>query len=117
IWVLGPSLIVTSFPQDWQHPRAEIPDLLSSILEDIDPRNGTPAQSVYELAACIVGHCLSSCDQTADFTSQESRSSVLEMFGSSVGDVMNQEVLLFAKFKEASVIASEWAKARSNFKQ
>lgn len=117
IWVLGPSLIVTSFPQDWQHPREEMPDLLSSILEEIDPRNGTPAQSVYELAACIVGHCLSSCDQTLDNANQESRSSVLEMFGSSVGDVMNQEVILFSRFKEASVIASQWVKALSNIKQ
>jgi ankyrin repeat protein/Mg2+ and Co2+ transporter CorA len=107
IWILGPSLIVTSFPQDWQHPREEMPELLSSILEEIDPRAGTPAQSVYELAACIVGHCLSSCDQTAD---QEDRSSVVEMFGSSVGDVMNQEVMLFGRFKEASVIASKWVK-------
>jgi ankyrin repeat protein/Mg2+ and Co2+ transporter CorA len=107
IWILGPSLIVTSFPQDWQHLREEMPELLSSILEEIDPRAGTPAQSVYELAACIVGHCLSSCDQNAD---QEDRSSVVEMFGSSVGDVMNQEVMLFSRFKEASVTASEWVK-------
>jgi Mg2+ and Co2+ transporter CorA len=117
VWVLGPSLIVTSFPQNWQHPRGEVPDLLGSILEEIDPRNGTPVQSVYELAACVVGHCLSSCDQTADNTKQESRSSVLEMFGSSVGDAMNQEVILFSRFQKASEIASEWVQALSDIKQ
>ena len=117
VWVLGPSLIVTSFPQNWQHPRGEVPDLLGSILEEIDPRNGTPVQSVYELATCIVGHCLSSCDQTADNTKQESRSSVLEMFGSSVGDAMNQEVILFSRFQKASEIASEWVQALSDIKQ
>jgi ankyrin repeat protein/Mg2+ and Co2+ transporter CorA len=117
IWVLGPSLIVTSFPQNWQHPREEMPDLLGSILEEIDPRNGTPAQNVYELAACIVGHCLSSCDQTVDSPDMESRSSVLEMFGSSVGDAMNQEVILFSRFQKASEIASKWVKASSDIKQ
>ena len=119
IWVLGPSLIVTSFPQNWQHPRAEVPDLLGSILEEIDPRNGTPAQSAYELAACIIGHCLSSCDQSTDNPDQESisRPSVLEMFGSSVGDVMNQEVIQFSKFNEASFTASEWVKAVSDTTQ
>lgn len=119
VWVLGPSLIVTSFPQDWQHPRRERPGLLSSILEEIDPRNGTPAQSAYELAACIVGHCLSSCDQTTDNADQDSisGSSVLEMFGSSVGDVMNQEVIQFSMFNEASRTASKWVKAVSNIKE
>jgi Mg2+ and Co2+ transporter CorA len=119
IWVLGPSLIVTSFPQNWKHPRGERPGLLSSILEEIDPRNGTPAQSAYELAACIIGHCLSSCDQTIDNPDQESisRPSVIEMFGSSVGDVMNQEVIQFSHFNEASFTASEWVKAMSDSKR
>lgn len=108
IWILGPSLIVTSFPQDWQQSRDEMPDLLSSILEEIDPRAGAPVQSVYELGACIVGHCLSFCDQSAD---HKGKPSVLEMFGSSVGKVMNQEVMLFHRFKEASVKASEWVKS------
>jgi ankyrin repeat protein len=117
IWVLGPSLIVTSFPQNWQQPREETPDLLGNILEGIDPRNGSPARSVYELAACIVGHCLSSCDQIAENADQESMSSVLEMFGSSVGDVMNQEAILFSKFKYATFISEEWVKAFWNTKQ
>jgi len=119
IWVLGPSLIVTSFPQNWKHPRGERPGLLSSILEEIDPRNGTPAQSAYELAACIIGHCLSSCDQTIENPDQESisRPSVIEMFGSSVGDVMNQEVIQFSHFNEASFTASEWVKAMSDTKR
>jgi hypothetical protein len=40
IWVLGPSLIVTSFPQDWQYSRTELPDLLSSIQPCNQPTNG-----------------------------------------------------------------------------
>jgi Mg2+ and Co2+ transporter CorA len=43
--------------------------------------------------------------------------SVLEMFSSSVGDVMNQEAILFSKFKYATFIAEEWVKVFSNAKQ
>jgi hypothetical protein len=77
-----------------------------SILEKIDPRNGTPPQSVYGLAACIVGQCLSSCDQNTHVTNQEKRTSILEMFGTSVSDVMDQEAFLFSKWKEAMIVAS-----------
>jgi hypothetical protein len=106
IWVLGPSLIVTSFPQDWQYPCTELPDLLSNILEETDSCNGTPPQSVYDLATCIGGQCLSSCDQNTHVTNQETRTSILEMFGTSVSDVMDQEAFLFSKWKEAMIVAS-----------
>jgi hypothetical protein len=39
------------------------------------------------------------------------------MFGSSVGDVMNQEAILFSKFKYATFISEEWVKAFWNTKQ
>lgn len=108
VWVLGPELIVTSFPQKWQQPRKELPDLLSSVLEKLDPRTGDPVQSIYGLAACIVGQCMSTCDRAMY---QSHKASVLDMFSESVGDVMNEEVKLFSRFEEDSVKASRWMKS------
>jgi ankyrin repeat protein/Mg2+ and Co2+ transporter CorA len=107
IWVLGPGLIVTSFPQKWQQPRQELPDLLSSVLEKLDPRTGDPVQSIYGLAACIVGQCMSTCDRAMY---QSHKESILDMFSGSVGDAMNEEVNLFSRFEKASVVASSWVK-------
>ena len=107
IWMLGPGLIVTSFPQKWQQPRQELPDLLSSVLEKLDPRTGDPVQSIYGLAACIVGQCMSTCDRAMY---QSHKESILDMFSGSVGDAMNEEVNLFSRFEKASVVASRWVK-------
>jgi ankyrin repeat protein/Mg2+ and Co2+ transporter CorA len=107
VWVLGPGLIVTSFPQKWQQPRQELPDLLSSVLEKLDPRTGDPVQSIYGLAACIVGQCMSTCDRAMY---QSHKESILDMFSGSVGDAMNEEVNLFSRFEKASVVASSWVK-------
>ena len=107
VWVLGPELIVTSFPQKWQQSRKELPDLLSSVLERLEPRTGDPIQGIYGLAACIVGQCMSTCDRTMY---QSHKASVLDMFSGSVGNAMNEEVNLFSRFEKASRIASDWVK-------
>ncbi|GAB7333874.1 hypothetical protein MBLNU13_g05994t1 [Cladosporium sp. NU13] len=107
IWTLGPSLVVTSFPQDWQHPRAETPALLSSILEELDPRNGTAVRNVYELATCIIGHCLKASDEITD-----SRDSpiVTEIFEATIAELTQDESILSRRFNAASVSASLWIK-------
>jgi ankyrin repeat protein len=107
VWVLGPELIVTSFPQKWRQPRIELPDLLSSVLEKLDPRTGAPVQSIHGLAACIVGQCMSTCDRAMH---QSHKASVLDMFSCSVGDAMDKEVKLFSRFEKASDFASLWVK-------
>jgi ankyrin repeat protein len=107
VWVLGPGLVVTSFPQKWQQSRRELPDLLSSVLEKLDPRTGDPVQSIYGLAACIVGQCMSTCDRAMY---QSHKASIFDMFSGSVGNAMNEEVKLFSRFEKASVIASRWVK-------
>ena len=107
VWVLGPGLVVTSFPQKWEQSRRELPDLLSSVLEKLDPRTGDPVQSIYGLAACIVGQCMSACDRAMY---QSHKASVFDMFSGSVGNAMNEEVKLFSRFEKASIIASRWVK-------
>jgi hypothetical protein len=88
IWILGPSLVLTSVPQDWQQPRDELPDLLLSVLEEIDPRSGNSVRDVYELAACMGGQCLSYCDDDAD---QGGKPSVLAAFDSAIDGVASDE--------------------------
>lgn len=95
IWVLGPELIVTSFPQKWKQPREETPALLSSVLEDLSS-SGNSVHSVRELANCVIGHCLSACDSAAERTGELS---VFKMFDCTVGFVKECEVELFREFK------------------
>jgi Mg2+ and Co2+ transporter CorA len=107
IWVLEPSLIVTSFPQDWQLPRSKTPDLLSSILGELNPRNGTPAKDIYELAACIIEHCLKASDEKTD---QSDIPSVTEMFEAFIAELTQDESVLADRFNAAGASASLWIK-------
>jgi ankyrin repeat protein/Mg2+ and Co2+ transporter CorA len=110
LWVLGPELIVTSFPQDWQN--SGIPDHLSSLLKPLGPLGRAPDHSVHGLAARIVNQCMSSCDDAALARGTDK---IFEMFGSSVEVAMDEEGELFRRFKEASASAnfakaSRWVK-------
>jgi hypothetical protein len=107
IWVLEPSLIVTSFPQDWQLPRSGTPDLLSSILGELNPRNGTAAREIYGLAACIIEHCLKASDEKTD---QSDIPSVTEMFEATIAELTQDESVLAGRFNAASASASLWIK-------
>lgn len=107
VWVFGPQLIVTCFPQGWQHPRKKTPGLLNSILEDLNPRSGRPVLNVYELAVRIVGHCLAACDRSAE---RHEKLNYLDMFSLSVGTAMDAEVNTFKQFKDASDRAAQWLK-------
>ncbi|KAM0718424.1 hypothetical protein Q7P37_005494 [Cladosporium fusiforme] len=104
MWVFGPQLIVTCFPQGWQHPRRKTPALLSSILEDLNPRSGRPVNNVHELAVRIVGHCLAACDRSAE---RHGKPNYLDMFDSSVGTAMDEEVNTFKRFKTESDRAAQ----------
>lgn len=107
IWVFGRQFIVTCFPQSWQHPRKKTPSLLSSILEDLNPRSGRPVLNVYELAVRIVGHCLAACDRSAE---RHDKLNYLDMFSLSVVTAMDAEVNTFKQFKDASDRAAQWVK-------
>jgi ankyrin repeat protein len=104
IWVFGPQLIVTCFPQEWQHPPKKTPALLSSILENLNPRSGKPVYNVHELAVRIVGQCLAACDRSAE---RHGKLNYLDMFNSSVGSAMDKEVDTFKKFKIESDRAAQ----------
>jgi hypothetical protein len=60
LWIWSEDLIITSFPQRWDLPRREKPDLLASILRDLEAENAGSAdlgRNVYDLATGILGHC------------------------------------------------------------
>lgn len=111
IWILGPDLIVTSFPQPWRLPKDETPAVLTGVLEELNPRAGNPVHSVLELAFCIVGQCLSACDHAAE---AHRKPSIFDMFNSSIGEAVDREVMFFGGFKNDSNIASQWIKSKSN---
>lgn len=104
IWVLGPQLVVTCFPQGWKHDRKRTTPLISSILEDLNPRSGRPVFSVHELVVRIAGQCLAACDRTAE---HNGKLTYLDMFNSSVGTAMDKEVNTFKKFKAESDQAAQ----------
>jgi ankyrin repeat protein/Mg2+ and Co2+ transporter CorA len=105
IWVFGPQLIVTCFPQGWQHPSKKTPALLSNILEGLNPRSGRPVLNIHELAVRMVGHCLAACDRTAE---RHDKLNYLDMFSSSIGTAMDKEVNTFKRFKSESDRAAKW---------
>lgn len=104
IWVFGPGLIVTCFPQAWQHPAKKTPALLSNILEGLNPRSGRPVLSVHELAVRVVGHCLAACDRSSE---RREKLSYLDMFSSSIGTAMDKEVNTFKRFKNEADQAAQ----------
>lgn len=119
VWVLGPGLILTSFPQEEQQRCDRTPLLLSSVLEslassrgpqylnDFDAK-GDAILTTIELAVRIVGHCLSASSNTAI---QRRIPPVLDMYGTMVEDAVNSEVQFFQNFKSDSASASQWIKS------
>jgi ankyrin repeat protein/Mg2+ and Co2+ transporter CorA len=105
IWVFGPQLIVTCFPQGWRHTTKKTPALLSNILEGLNPRSGRPVLNIHELAVRIVGHCLAACDRSAE---RHEKLNYLDMFSSSIGTAMDKEVNTFKRFKSESDRAAKW---------
>lgn len=105
MWILGPNLIVTAFPQRWQQPRNDPLNVLDSIIEDINSKTRDPVTSVYDLAMIITNRCSGVFDRHRMGADEYQ---FLDMFESSIGNATDQETILFNEFNQASAHASAW---------
>jgi len=105
MWVLGPSLIVTSFPQRWQQPKNDPLNVLDNVIEDINSKTREPVKSVYDLAMTITSRCTGVFDR---HRMGDEEYQFLDMFESSIGSATDRETVLFKEFNTASAQASAW---------
>ncbi|KAL4934327.1 ankyrin repeat protein [Aspergillus undulatus] len=107
MWILGPSLIVTSFPQRWEQPKNDPLNVLDGIIEDINSKTREPVRSIYDLAIIITNRCSGVFDR---HRMGDDEYQFLDMFESSIGIATDRESLLFQQFNRASAQASDWLK-------
>ncbi|KAL3485526.1 hypothetical protein BJX62DRAFT_217054 [Aspergillus germanicus] len=107
MWILGPSLIVTSFPQRWDQPKNDPLNVLDGIIEDINSKTREPVRSIYDLAIIITNRCSGVFDR---HRLGDDEYQFLDMFESSIGIATDRESSLFNKFNNASRQASDWLK-------
>lgn len=105
MWVLGPNLIVTSFPQRWQQPKNDPLNVLDNVIEDINSKTREPVKSVYDLAMTITSRCTGVFDR---HRMGDEEYQFLDMFESSIGSATDRETVLFKEFNTASAQASAW---------
>ncbi|KAL4917882.1 hypothetical protein BDW62DRAFT_182999 [Aspergillus aurantiobrunneus] len=107
MWILGPSLIVTSFPQRWDQPKNDPLNVLDGIIEDINSKTREPVRSIYDLAIIITNRCSGVFDR---HRMGDDEYQFLDMFESSIGIATDRESMLFNQFNRASAQASDWLK-------
>ncbi|KAL3468170.1 hypothetical protein BJX64DRAFT_246984 [Aspergillus heterothallicus] len=107
MWILGPSLIVTSFPQRWDQPKNDPLNVLDGIIEDINSKTREPPHSVYDLALVITNRCSGVFDR---HRLGDDEYQFLDMFESSIGIATDNESMLFDQFNTSSEQASDWLK-------
>ena len=105
MWILGPNLIITAFPQRWQQPRNDPLNVLDSIIEDINSKTRDPVTSVHDLAMIITNRCSGVFDR---HRMGDEEYQFLDMFESSIGNATDRETILFNEFNQASAQASAW---------
>lgn len=105
MWILGPNLIITAFPQRWQQPRNDPLNVLDSIIEDINSKTRDPVASVHDLAMIITNRCSGVFDR---HRMGDEEYQFLDMFESSIGNATDRETILFKEFNLASAQASRW---------
>lgn len=105
MWVLGESLVVTSFPTKWDQPENDPLNILENILSIVDRGNLDPVRSVYDLAMIISGRCYGAYDRHG-FGGVGPQ--FLDMFEGWISAAMDDEVELFNFFKQDSARATEW---------
>ena len=110
MWVLGPSLIITCFPDRWNQPKNDPLNVLDGIIEDINAKAGRPVENVYDLALVITGRCAGSFDRHKP---GDEDYQFLDMFESSIGNVNSQETDLYNKFYDASQKVHDWLRSKT----
>ncbi|KAL4880134.1 hypothetical protein BJY04DRAFT_191763 [Aspergillus karnatakaensis] len=107
MWILGPNLIVTSFPQRWDQPKNDPLNVLDGVIEDINSKTREPVRSIFDLAIIITNRCSGVFDR---HRMGDDEYQFLDMFESSIGIATDRESLLFNQFNRASAQASDWLK-------
>ncbi|KAL2838029.1 hypothetical protein BJY01DRAFT_220329 [Aspergillus pseudoustus] len=107
MWILGPSLIVTSFPQRWDQPKNDPLNVLDGVIEDINSKTREKVRSVYDLAIIITNRCSGVFDR---HRLGDDEYQFLDMFESSIGIATDRESVLFDRFNNSSRQASDWLK-------
>lgn len=107
MWILGPNLIVTSFPQRWNQPRNDPLNVLDGIIEDVNSKTRDPVRCVYDLAITITNRCSGAFDR---HRMGDEEYQFLDMFEASIGTATDRETVLFKDFNTASAQASDWLK-------
>jgi hypothetical protein len=103
IWIVSDRLIVTSFPQRWEKADNDTENLLEHMLKELMSPTHESISDVYELAMFVARQCTEASDS---LSARNIKNSTLGMFESAIGNLMDQERLLFEQFEEASVEAS-----------
>ena len=111
MWILGPSLIITAFPQRWEQPKNDPLNVLDGVIEDINAKAGKPVESVQDLALVITARCCGSFDRHKP---GDEDYQFLDMFESSIGTVNNAETKLYNQFYQASNTVHNWLRANAN---
>ncbi|KAL9056387.1 MAG: hypothetical protein Q9162_002978 [Coniocarpon cinnabarinum] len=108
MWIIGPSLIITAFPNRWNQPKNDPLNVLEGIIEDINAKAGRPVETVHDLALVISARCAGSFDRHKP---GDEDYQFLDMFESSIGNVNNQETDLYNSFYNASRTVHDWLHA------
>ncbi|KAK4569974.1 hypothetical protein LTR86_002944 [Recurvomyces mirabilis] len=108
LWIVRDDLIVTSFPRGWNknHDNDEH-GVWQAICNDLQRPGRKAVLGVHELATIISGHCYGWVDSR---DASDSSLLFMNMFESSLGYAMEEEVRLFRAFQKASEKASVWLK-------
>ena len=111
MWIVNESLVITSFPRRWGQDNDDH-GVWESIYRDVQSNTAHPVSDVYELAMIIAGHCFGWIDRR---DSWHDETLFLDMFESSIGHAMNEEVRLFKAFRKATKEASSWLRKIKGF--
>ena len=104
MWIVNENLVITSFPRRWGRDNDE-DGVWESIYRDVQSTTRNHISDVYELAMIIAGHCFGWVDRRESWHQD---TLFLDMFESSIGHAMNDEVRLFKAFQKATREASSW---------
>lgn len=111
LWILGPGLVITAFPQRWQQPKNDPLDVLDGIIQDMNSDIRSPVSNVYDLATLITARICGTFDRHQPDNEQYQ---FLDIFESSIGNVSDQETTLYRNFYKASREVHSWLQKDDN---
>ncbi|KAH8657761.1 ankyrin repeat-containing domain protein [Xylariales sp. PMI_506] len=109
LWILGKDLVVTCFPERWEHRGRDPLNVLNGVIEEMNAKTRAPVRSVYDLAILISNRCSGMFSRHG---SDDHDYQFLDMFESSVGRVTEELTQLFHRFEEASTHSQQWLRPK-----